>query len=224
MSKKQTISIVMMGGAGAVGSEAIKALLPFPNFRKLTLLGRRPVTDVSDKRIQQHNIDIHQPSSYAELAKGHSTAICTLGVGEPSKISKDDFLKIDKTAVINFAKVSKEAGIKHFELLASVGISAKSSSFYLRTKGELLEELKDLNFDRLSIFMPSMILTPTNRYGFAQGLTLTVWPVLDKIFLGSAKKYKGIRVNELGKAMAANIFVDKTGYEELTWEDFQKLN
>jgi len=63
-------------------------------------------------------------------------------------------------------------------LLSSVGISPKSKSFFLRTKGELVEALKALNFERLSIFMPSMILTPTNRYGFSQALTLAVWPKL----------------------------------------------
>ena len=31
---------------------------------------------------------------------GHNVAICTLGVGEPSKVSKkEEFVKIDKTAV-----------------------------------------------------------------------------------------------------------------------------
>jgi len=224
MSKSKSISVVMMGGTGAVGGQAIQSLLPISELKTLTLLGRRPVAVISDKRVKQHKIDIHEPSSYAEIAKGHSTAICTLGVGEPSKISKEAFLKIDKIAVINFAKACKEAGIEHFELLASVGISAKSSSFYLKTKGELVEELKALNFKRLSIFLPSMILTPTNRYGFTQALALAVWPILDKVFIGTAKKYKGIKVSELGKAIAVNLFVDNIGYEELTWEDFQKLN
>ncbi|MFT5883878.1 MAG: hypothetical protein ACI9IP_000328 [Arcticibacterium sp.] len=225
MSKSKSISVIMMGGTGAVGGQAIQSLLPISELKTLTLLGRRrPVADILDERVTQHKIDIHEPSSYAEIAKGHSAAICTLGVGEPSKISKEAFLKIDKTAVINFAKACKEAGIEHFELLASVGISAKSSSFYLRTKGELVEELKALNFKRLSIFLPSMILTPKNRYGFTQALALAVWPILDNVFIGTAKKYKGIKVSELGKAIAVNVFVDKIGYEELTWEDFQKLN
>ncbi|MGK0137632.1 MAG: hypothetical protein ACI9DJ_001080 [Algoriphagus sp.] len=223
MLKNKSLSVVMMGGTGAVGGYAIQALLYFTELETLTLLGRRPVAEIIDKRVKQYKIDIHEPSSYVEVAKGHSAAICTLGVGEPSKVSKEAFLKIDKKAVIDFAKVCKEAGIEHFELLASVGISAKSSSLYLRTKGELVEELKALNFERLSIFLPSMILTPTNRYGFTQALALAVWPVLDKVFTGTAKKYKGIKVNELGKAIAANVFINKIGYEELSWNDFRKL-
>jgi len=78
----------------------------------------------------------------------------------------------------------------------------KSNSFYLRTKGELVEALKALNFDRLSIFQPSMILTPTNRYGIAQAITLKVWPFLKPLLMGSLRKYRGIPVNVLGQAMA----------------------
>ena len=50
------------------------------------------------------SINIFSPSSYMKYLPGHTTAICTLGVGQPSKISKEDFIKIDKKAVIDFAK------------------------------------------------------------------------------------------------------------------------
>jgi hypothetical protein len=48
--------------------------------------------------VQQHEINIFdQP--YDALVKNASVGICTLGVGEPSKMSKEEFLKIDKQAV-----------------------------------------------------------------------------------------------------------------------------
>jgi len=145
-------------------------------------------------------------------------------VGEPSKASKEDFVKIDKIAVLDFAKVCKQAGVKHFELLSSVGVSTTSRSFFLRVKGELVEELKALNFERLSIFMPSMILTPTNRYGFSQAITLAIWPKLKPLLFGRLKKFRGIPVKRLGKAMANNIRNNNAGFEKLTWLDFMKLS
>ena len=98
-----------------------------------------------------------------------------------------------------------------------------SSSFYLRTKAELVEALKGLNFERLSIFQPSMILTPTNRYGMLQGITLAVWPKLNFILKGNAIQYRGIKVEQLGKAIAMNIYENKIDYEVLTWEDFERF-
>lgn len=221
MTKNQ--SIVMLGATGAVGGEALKTLITNNQFEKITLLGRREVSGISNKNIMQHKADIFDVNSYENTLPNHQIAICTLGVGEPSKMSKADFIKIDKDAVIDFATACKLAGVSHFSLLSSESIDVNSSSFYLRTKAELVEALKALNFERLSIFKPSMILTPTNRYGILQGITLAVWPKLDFILKGKAIKYRGIKVEQLGKAMAMNIYENKKGYEVLTWEEFQQF-
>lgn len=221
--KNNSKSIIMLGASGAVGTSALNTLLLHDNIRQLTLLGRNKIVDIQAEFVKQHQISIFEPETYQHFLPNHDVAICTLGVGEPSKISKKEFIKIDKTAVLDFATACKANGIKHFELLASVGINDKSSSFYLRTKGELVEALKTLNFERLSIFEPSMILTPVNRYGVAQAITLKVWPKLNFVFGGKLKKYRGIPVETLGTAMAKNVFLDKTGYEALQWEDFNAL-
>ncbi|MFZ1750328.1 MAG: hypothetical protein WAU01_09060 [Saprospiraceae bacterium] len=217
------LSLVMMGASGAVGTQTLKSLVLSDQIGKLTLLGRTEIPDINENFVHQHKIDIHNPDTYSSFLTGHAVTICTLGVGEPSKMTKEEFVKIDKIAVFNFARECKNSGIKHFELLASVGIDSKSSSFYLRTKGELVDELKTLNFDRLSIFKPSMILTPTNRYGMSQAIALRVWPWLSPVLIGRLRKYRGIDVDILGRAMALNIFNSKPGYEVLQWDDFYKI-
>lgn len=219
----KSLSIVMLGATGAVGGEVLKTLFEFKNINCITLLGRREVPEISNTIVKQHVIDVFKPETYTAYLPKHATAICTLGVGEPSKTSKENFIKIDKLAVLDFAKACKEAGVHHFELLASVGISSKSSSFYLRTKGELVDELKALNFKRLSIFKPSMILTPTNRYGVLQAITLGVWPWLKPLLFAGLRKYRGVKVSILGKAIAANIAQKGASFEEFVWDDFQRL-
>jgi uncharacterized protein YbjT (DUF2867 family) len=138
-------------------------------------------------------------------------------------MSRDDFVRIDKVAVLGFASACKAAGVSHFALLGSVGANARSRSFYLRTKGELEEELALLGFDRLSVFRPSMILTPTNRYGLSQGLTLAIWPRLRPILVGGLRKYRGIEVDCLGHAMAVNLRTQGSGKEILHWDAIEAL-
>ena len=173
--ENKALSVVMLGASGAVGTQALRVLVERKDIQQLTLLGRTPIPNIASAIVRQHKINVFDPNSYAEYLAGHTVAICTFGVGEASKVSKEEFIKTDKTAVLDFAKACKNAGVVHFELLASVGVNAQSASFYLRTKGELVEALKALNFDRLSIFEPSMILTPTNRYGFSQGVLLKIF-------------------------------------------------
>ncbi len=224
MSKKP-ISVVMLGASGAVGSESLKELLKSKNIEKITILGRTPIPNITSDniKIEQYKVDIFSPDSYSDYIANHDVAICTLGVGEPSKVSKKDYVKIDKTAVLTFANKCKDTGVKHFQLLSSVGASSKSKSHYLKVKGELIDELQSLSFDRLSIFQPSMILTPTNRYGFSQAMVLLIWPKLNFLLAGSAKKYRGIPVETLGQSITINSFNENTGFEILQWKDFLNL-
>lgn len=213
----------MIGATGAVGTEVVRSLLNYSSLQELTLLNRRPVELFSDSRIQSHTVDLYDPSSYRDLIAGHETAICTLGVGQPSQISKAEFLRIDRQLVVDFADEVKRAGIKHFQLLGSVGASETSPSFFLRAKGTLERGLIDLEFDRLSLFQPSMIITPHNRYGITQAVTLAVWPKLDPVLIGRLQKYRGIPVHALGDAIAANTSVTGIGVEVLQWDAIMRL-
>ncbi|MEZ7500286.1 NAD(P)H-binding protein [Flavobacterium sp. Arc3] len=220
----ENISVVMLGASGAVGTQVVKRFLKSKQPKNLILLGRRSIDTIQADFVQQHEINIFDPNSYAPFVKNTSVAICTLGVGEPSKMSKEEFLKIDKQAVLDFAQICKKNGVRHFELLSSVGISATSSNFFLRSKGELVAELEKLQFARLSIFQPSMILTPTNRYGISQAIVLKVWPKLNLFLHGNWLKYRGIAVEKLGVAIAENIFSNGSGLEILQYEDFNRIS
>lgn len=213
-------SIVIIGGSGAVGTEVVMHLLQMKGMSNITSLGRSIIDGIDSESISQYKVDLMDPLTYDNYLSGMETAICTLGVGEPSNVTKEQFERIDKDMVLVFAKACKSAGVKHFELLSSVGTDAKSRSYYLRIKGELINELGLLRFERLSIFQPSMILTPTNRYGFSQGILLAVWPAFSRLLIGGLRKYRGVKVDDLGRSIAENIFRPGGGVEYLDWNNF----
>jgi len=220
------VSVVMLGASGAVGGQALARALALAQVTQITSLGRR-ILPQTDPKLHQEIVDVFDPASYGPHLAGHEAAICTFGVGEPSKTSREEFLRVDKTAVLDFAAACKAAGVRHFSLLSSVGVSAKSRSFYLRSKGELEDGLRWLEFERLSLFHPSMILTPTNRYGLSQGIILKVWPWLTPLLQGGLRKYRGIPVETLGAAMARNVVrlgPGKTvGEEVFEWDQIMGL-
>ena len=217
------ISVVMLGASGAVGGQVVAALLDMPELERLTLLNRRPLPGDTDRRLTQHIVDVLDPRSYQHLLAGHDCAVCTLGVGQPTKADKAEFIRVDKDAVVSFGGACKQAGVRHFELLGSVGADPKSGYFYLRIKGELKDALTAMQFPRLSFFQPSMILTPMNRYGTSQAIMLALWPMLKPLLIGPLRKYRGVRVEALGAAMARNLVGQGAGVETLHWDDFQQL-
>ena len=175
----------MLGASGAVGAEVLARLIKMPQVRRVTVLVRRPIDGIRGDIVRQVTVDVLDPHAYRHLLDGHDSAICTLGVGQPSKMSRDEFTRIDRDAVAHFATACKDAGVAHFELLGLVGADASSRSFYLRSKGQLRDALEAMNFEHLSLFQPSMILTPENRYGVSQALTLKLWPILSRLLSGS---------------------------------------
>jgi uncharacterized protein YbjT (DUF2867 family) len=217
-------SVVMLGASGAVGLATLACLLEMAEVERITLLVRRPISDLQDRRVTQHVVDVFNPETYRAFVDGHRAAICTFGVGEPSKVSPEEFTRVDHDAVLNFAKTCRAGGVQHFELLGSVAADPKSGNFYLRGKGQLRVAIAALGFARFSIFQPSMILTPQNRYGLSQGIMLVVWPWLSHLLVGGLKKYRGIKVTELGSAIAKNVQSQSTGNETLHWPEIAELS
>ncbi|NNE71389.1 MAG: NAD(P)H-binding protein [Rhodothermales bacterium] len=217
------LSVVFIGATGAVGGHASASLSTHPDVAKLTLIGRREATHLSSEKVAQHVADLSDPTSYREVLQGHDTAVCTLGIGQPSKVSREEFERVDHDYVLDFAKACKAAGVRHFALLSSVGADAGSSNYYLRTKGRLEEELAALEFDRLSVFRPSMILTPTNRYGFSQAVALRLTPLLKPLLMGPLRKFRGVPVDLLGRAIAASVLQPGGRVETHYWDDFNAL-
>jgi uncharacterized protein YbjT (DUF2867 family) len=211
--------IIFLGASGAVGTEALNVLLQGNAIIDLLLRRNLP----SSTSANEHIVDVLDPASYRHHIKGHDVAICTLGVGEPSKASKEEFTRVDKQAVLDFATACKAAGISHFTLLGSTMADAKSRNFYLRSKGELRDAIAAMGFERFSVFQPSMILTQQNRYGFSQAVMLAIWPILSPLLMGGLKKYRGIRVEELGRAIAQNITRDAKGLEVFHWPEIMAL-
>jgi uncharacterized protein YbjT (DUF2867 family) len=224
MSTSAGRKAILLGSTGAVGGHVLAELLRSPAFTAVTTVGRRANELASPPaKLAQHVVSLDEPASYRPFLAGNDAAICTLGVGQPSKVARDEVWKIEVDYVMAFAAACREEGVSHFSLMTSVGSDAKSSIDYLKMKGVLEERVKALGFQRTSLFQPSMLLTPQNRYGVTQALTLAVWPKLDWALAGGLHRYRGIKVEDLGRAIALNAAREGLGVETYTWDDFQAI-
>ncbi len=222
--------VLLLGATGAVGGYVLAEVLRSPVFTTVTTLGRRPAplpmeVMVPPGKLAQHVVDVADPSSYRHLLSGHTDAICTLGVGDPSKLPREEVWRIEVDYVVAFAAACREAGVERFSLMTSVGSDSSSRFYFLKMKGTLEERIKELDFPRLRIFRPSMILTQKNRYGLSQAITLSVWPNLNWALQGSLRAARGIRVEDLGRAIGLDAARGQRddGARVYTWDDFQAI-
>lgn len=218
--------LVLLGATGAVGRNVLAEALRSPAFETVTTLGRRAADagQAPPDKLTQHVVNLEAPGSYRALIAGQTAAICTLGVGQPTKSAREDVWRVEIDYVMSFAEACRDAGVGHFSLMTSVGANPQSRSYYLRMKGTQENRLKALGFERTSLFRPSMLLTPQNRYGASQALLLALWPKLHWTLAGPLRRFRGIRVEDLGRAMALNAARDAPGgIEVFEWDGFQRI-
>jgi uncharacterized protein YbjT (DUF2867 family) len=191
--------IVIAGGSGLVGKQAAENLVR-AGFA-VHLVSRRPSYALAPG-IEEHVAPIADwPAIVARLKP--DVAISGLGTTIRTAGSREAFRAVDHDLVLAFAKASHDAGARHFITISSVGAMPASSSFYLRTKAEMEQGLRNIGFQRLDIMRPSL-LTGGQRDDRRPGETLGIWlsPFVDILMVGPMQKFASTPSGKVAKAIA----------------------
>jgi uncharacterized protein YbjT (DUF2867 family) len=128
----------VLGATGAVGSALVRELLAEPAWASVTIFVREPTTMFGGHpgatKLSEHRMDLDRLSSQVagELALrrdaqlGAIAAFCTLGVGQPRKVSNSELRRVDVGIAEAFASGCRSAGVPHFSLLTAVGADPSS--------------------------------------------------------------------------------------------------
>jgi len=93
--------------------------------------------------------------------------------------------------------------------------------FYLQMKGEVEENYTNLNFDRVSFYRPSLLVTPEARFGVMDSFNQFIVP---KVTWMLPSQYHEIKVEKLAKAMRINAEnPPKSKVEIYHYEDYVEL-
>ena len=85
------------------------------------------------EKLALEEVDLSElETATTELASGCDLAFMTMGIGQPRKVSREVFRRVDLEYAAAFAKGSAAAGIRHISMLSSVGANLDSRSYYLR--------------------------------------------------------------------------------------------
>lgn len=187
---------LIVGATGLIGSAVIERF----GSRPVTVLARRDVEGLAS----HHNQLVAPSESWADIIATEKPAvlICCLGTTIRQAGSQDAFRAVDHDLVLAAARGAKAGGTPHMILVSSVGAAAKSSNFYLRTKGETEDALRALCFDRLDLIRPGLLRG--DRPGpqrLGEGIATIAAPLTDALLHGSFRRYRSIS----GDSVAAAI-------------------
>jgi uncharacterized protein YbjT (DUF2867 family) len=200
---------LLLGASGLIGGLCLRALLADQTYASIVLLNRRTLPLAADPRLTQKTISFE--SLIANDFAGAADVFCALGTTMRKAGSKEAFRRVDLEYPLAAARMARQAGAKQFVLVSSVGSDPAASSFYLRTKGELDQEIGKLGFDALHIFRPSLLLGNREEFRRGERMIQAVAPSLNFVMVGGLRCYRAIAAETVARAMVAATRQGKSG-------------
>ncbi|KAL4456601.1 hypothetical protein ABPG74_000708 [Tetrahymena malaccensis] len=161
------LKAVVLGSTGAIGRVLVRELCSNNKWVEVSVIVRRKLNEWSNmqgseklKIIEVGSLDELQETEKWIQFRNYDSFFCTLG--SRTKEGKDQFFKVDYTYCFWGAQIAEFNKIPHFSLLSSVGANAKSMFLYTKTKGQIEQAIKDLNFRYYSIFQPGFLRNRDN--------------------------------------------------------------
>jgi uncharacterized protein YbjT (DUF2867 family) len=212
---------LLAGASGLTGGHALEALLNAPDVARVLAISRRPLGR-EHPRLANRIVQFERLESQLK-GIGCDVALCCLGTTRRQAGSPEAFRAVDVDCVLSFARAAKAAGARRFVVVSSVGANAAARNFYLRTKGEMEQQLLNVGFESLDILQPSLLLGWRGEVRPLELAALAVMPVLNPLLRGKYLPYRSISARALGAAMLGAIRSGRRGVQRYDWEGLQSL-
>ena len=225
MNKKTSL---IAGSTGFLGSKILNYL--HKEDQKIYCLSRRE-NEINSVNIEDIIIDFDAINDlslpeidHVYLCLGYELRAWEL-ISMPER-KKGPFYKVDYEYTLNIAKKAEEAGATSVSLVSAVGANKNSESFYLKTKGDLEEEIKKLHFETINIFQPGHLAARINWQRQKNDPRIDVFAFefgslfLDPFLVSRLKKFRSINANKLANFIVKSTINENLGINQYQYSDF----
>ena len=204
---------LVFGSSGLVGSHLVRLLNKNSIYEKIKLFVRS-TSEIKASKIEIINTDFNNLSNHKEDINGDDCFFC-IGTTKKNTPDKDEYRRIEYDIPVEIAKIAKSNSINSFFYVSSGFADSKSSSAYLKNKGQVEEELIKLNFSILGIMRPSFLLGNRKEKRPGEEVGIFFFKIFSPLLLGPLKKMRPIKSEKVAKVMikVANENLKKTIFE-----------
>lgn len=207
---------LVFGATGMVGRELTNLLLTDNRYVKVKVFVRKSL-QINHPKLQEIVDELKEPEAISHEISGDHL-FCCLGTTIKKAGSEKKFEWVDLELPTRIADIASINKISSFIIISSIGASTKSSTFYLRTKGAMENRIMGINFNKIHILRPSMLMGKREEFRFGEEAGKVVMKSLSFLFLGSLRKYKPI---ESGRVALAIIILANSAYPHVIVESDQ---
>ncbi len=210
MQKKTAL---LFGATGLIGTHVLHKLVHDERYEKIKVFTRSYPKIKSDK-IEIIKTALEFLDKYENEIRGHDV-FCCLGTTIKKAGTRENLRMVDLVFPAKIAAIAHKNEVPNFLIVSSIGADSNSSNFYLRTKGEAEKAIQELNFRKVVILRPSMLLGKRTEFRFMEEVGKLIMLPLKFLLRGKLRKYRAIDAERVGRAMVkfANITTSKSVYE-----------
>lgn len=190
--------VLISGATGLVGEQLLNQLIENENVSSIVILGRS-IHVINHPKVHSYFVDMSNLT--VVLDTPFDVAFCALGTTIKKAGSKAKQYEIDHDYVVNFARFSKEHGVKRIGVVSSIGAAATSSNFYLKTKGEMETSVTALGFEHAVFIRPSFLMGNRKEFRFGEKIAIGIFKVIKPLLVGKFIKYRGVEVTNVAKKL-----------------------
>ena len=204
---------IIFGSSGLVGSTLLNQLIKNSNYSKIKIFVRSS-PDIINPKVEIINTDFNNLEKYKNLINGDDCFFC-IGTTKKNSPNKNDYRRVELDLPIQIAQISKSNNVKSFIFVSSGFADPNNSGDYLKFKGLVEEEIKNLDFEKIGILRPSFLLGTRKEKRIGEKIGIFIFKLLSPLFVGPIKKMKPIHSEIVARSMIkiANSDLQKTVYE-----------
>jgi len=204
---------LVFGSSGLVGSHLLNKLINNSNYSKIKIFVRS-LSETNVSKIEIIKTDFNNLDKHVEDIKGDECFFC-IGTTRKNSPNKFEYRKIELDIPKKIAQIAKSNLVKSFFFVSSGYANPKSSGDYLKFKGLVEEEIKNLNFDKIGIMRPSFLLGKRKVERAGEKFGIMIFKLLTPILIGPFKKMRPIESEKIAKAMIklANENINQSIFE-----------
>lgn len=181
---------LVAGATGLVGRHLTEELLQSPQYGRVILILRRKLP-LEHPKLEQRVIDFNRLQREIQDLRAEDV-FCCLGTTIKKAGTREVFRQVDHKAPLGLARHALQTHAHRFLVITALGADPGSRIFFNRVKGELEEDLKQLQLPSLHLFRPSLLLGEREEFRFGESVSGVILPALSFALQGKLKKYRAI--------------------------------
>ena len=167
--------VLLTGATGLVGSYLLRLLIEDSRIDEIIAPTRRPLPAM---RKVVNPVEADLTDVLGPLEASLDTVFCCLGTTRKQAGSKEAFIHVDYTLVVDSGLSGLRLGAKQMLVVSAHGANRSSPFFYNRVKGEMENALRHQGWPHLTLVRPSLLLGERSKKRGGESLMAPLFTML----------------------------------------------